>query len=84
MSPKNILLDNNLSCVLTDLGNSVANNETGLIDEIKFGTKRYNAPEVLDGTLEPYFENLCQCEIYSFALISWEVLICVTGKCVTL
>ena len=59
------------------------NNEGFVNEKVKFGTNRYIAPEVLNETAEILcFENLCQCEIYSFSLISWEILICVTGKCV--
>lgn len=42
---------------------------------IQVGTKRYMAPEVLDKTLNSRnFHHFKMADIYSFALVIWEIL----------
>ncbi|CAG7816328.1 unnamed protein product, partial [Allacma fusca] len=47
---------------------------------IKQGTRRYMAPEILDDSMkEQWFEAYKQADMYSFALILWEI----GRRCVT-
>lgn len=51
--------------------------DTGKVDirpNPRVGTKRYMAPEVLDETInERSFESYKQADMYSFALVLWEI-----------
>jgi len=43
-------------------------------NETRKGTRRYMAPEVLDETLNTsHFESYRQADMYSFALLLWEI-----------
>lgn len=45
-----------------------------VIPNIKQGTKRYMPPEVLDDTMKTqWFEAYKQADMYSFALVLWEI-----------
>nr|CAB3266924.1 Tgfbr-Ia [Phallusia mammillata] len=76
---KNILVKDDLSCCIADLGLAVTHSPTE--DKIvipkhnhRVGTKRYMPPEVLEETLNTYsFECFKQADVYSFALVLWEI-----------
>jgi len=43
-------------------------------NETRKGTRRYMAPEVLDETMNcSHFESYRQADMYSFALVLWEI-----------
>ncbi|XP_076822288.1 activin receptor type-1-like isoform X2 [Clavelina lepadiformis] len=76
---KNILVKDDLTCCIADLGLAVTHNPAE--DKItipknnhRVGTKRYMPPEVLDETLNANsFESFKQADIYSFSLVLWEI-----------
>lgn len=73
---KNILVKNNGTCCIGDLGLAVIH-DAGHIDvgaNHKVGTKRYMAPELLEDTLNPDgFEAFKCVDMYAFGLVLWEV-----------
>lgn len=76
---KNILVKSDMTCCLADLGLSVTYESSKKILDIaentRVGTKRYMAPEVLDQTLKTdEFESYRRADIYSFALVLWEIM----------
>lgn len=76
---KNILVRNDGTCVIADFGLAVTQEATGVLDEhsnARVGTRRYMSPEVLDGSIESHksIDAYKQGDIYSFALVMWEVL----------
>lgn len=85
LKSKNILVKKNGTCCIADLGLAVKfNSDTNEVDiplNSRVGTKRYMAPEVLDGTLNKnHFQAYIMADIYSFGLIIWEMARrCVTG-----
>ena len=65
-------------CAIGDLGLAVRHNSSSnsldLPLNCKVGTKRYLAPEVLDGTInDADFESFKQGDIYALGLVFWEV-----------
>lgn len=75
---KNILVKRNGACCIADLGLAVKyNSETTEVDmapNSRQGTKRYMAPEVLQQTINNRcFDSFRQADIYSLALVLWEV-----------
>jgi len=86
---KNILVKNDLSCCVADLGLAVMHNQSDQTVNIpknnhRVGTKRYMSPEVLDETINTLsFESFKQADVYSYALVLWEIMRrCPTnGKC---
>ena len=65
-------------CAIGDLGLAVRHNSrSNSLDlplNCKVGTKRYLAPEVLDGTInDADFESFKQGDIYALGLVFWEV-----------
>nr|XP_018903858.1 PREDICTED: bone morphogenetic protein receptor type-1B-like isoform X1 [Bemisia tabaci] len=84
---KNILVKRNVECVIADFGlavryNSDSNEIDIARDNARVGTRRYMAPEVLDGTLDKLlnqtsdvraFEALKMADIYSLSLVFWEM-----------
>jgi len=91
LKSKNILIKSNREACLADFGLSVCSvqskSEQKGVDRIpvniKSGTKRYMAPELLDDTMKyEWFESYKQADMYSFALILWEIgSRCVTVSC---
>ncbi|XP_022900135.1 bone morphogenetic protein receptor type-1B isoform X1 [Onthophagus taurus] len=77
---KNILVKKNGECVIADFGLAVKYcSDTNLIDvpvkNERSGTKRYMAPEILDGTINPAnFDAHKMADIYSLGLVLWEML----------
>jgi len=76
---KNILVKPNLTCAIADFGLAVKyDSSSGLFDfghhNQRVGTIRYMAPEVVSQTINPHdFEALKQADMYSFALVLWEL-----------
>ena len=78
LKSKNILVKDNLTCAIADLGLCVKHNsETDTVDKPvnnKVGTKRYLAPEILDETIsDTHFESWKRADIYSLGLVFWEL-----------
>ncbi|XP_043214046.1 activin receptor type-1-like [Amphibalanus amphitrite] len=73
---KNILVKNNGECAIADLGLAVTQ-QGGHIDlgsNLRVGTRRYMAPEVLDESLNPeVFEAFLKSDMYALGLVLWEV-----------
>ena len=67
------------TCCIADFGLAVRFNKTSNQIDIgpsntRVGTIRYMAPEVLDETLKTEnFNSYCQADMYSFALVLWEI-----------
>ena len=70
LKSKNILVSGDGTCVIGDLGLAVRHNSSSNSLDMPFnckvGTKRYLAPEVLDGSInETDFESFKQGDIYA-------------------
>jgi len=79
LKSKNILVSGDGTCVIGDLGLAVRHNSSSNSLDMPFnckvGTKRYLAPEVLDGSInETDFESFKQGDIYALGLVMWEVV----------
>ncbi|KAF9410007.1 hypothetical protein HW555_010787 [Spodoptera exigua] len=73
---KNILVKVNGECCIADLGLAVtrAHLSAGLHHNPRQGTKRYMSPEMLDQSMNVLsLESHQQCDVYSAALVLWEV-----------
>ncbi|XP_075385252.1 activin receptor type-1C [Tenrec ecaudatus] len=75
---KNILVKKCETCAIADLGLAVRHdsvlNTIDIPQNPKVGTKRYMAPEVLDGTINVnIFESFKRADIYSIGLVYWEI-----------
>ncbi|KRZ68484.1 TGF-beta receptor type-1 [Trichinella papuae] len=78
LKSKNILVRSNGTCCIADLGLAVRYFSTcGTIDmpdNTKAGTRRYLAPEVLDGTMNfNHFDSYRRADMYSLGLVLWEL-----------
>ncbi|KAJ8306946.1 hypothetical protein KUTeg_015030 [Tegillarca granosa] len=88
INSKNILVNNDLSCVIGDLGFAITtmgskliryghyeNAEQSSLQDV--GTLRYMAPELLDGAanLRESETSLKQIDIYSLGLVIWEMAV---------
>jgi len=78
LKSKNILVRKDGVCAIGDLGLAVrhnsGSNNLDLPINHKVGTKRYLAPEVLDGSIvESDFESFKQGDIYALGLVFWEI-----------
>lgn len=77
---RNIMVKEDLTCAIGDLGLSIVKPQDGSIPEsiaekYKCGTVRYLAPEILDSTMSSYvFESYQRADVYSFSLVMWEAL----------
>lgn len=77
---KNILVKYDGSCMIADFGLAVthkeATDELNIPENSRVGTKRYMSPEILDLSIneKKTFESFRQSDVYSFALVIWEVL----------
>lgn len=78
LKSKNILVKSDLSCCISDLGLALSGDRDGKLVQqgaVRTGTKRYMAPEILDKKIDArYLENFQKAEIYSLALVFWELL----------
>jgi bone morphogenetic protein receptor type-1B len=75
---RNILVRNDGTAVIADFGlavrHSVETNSIDISPNTRVGTRRYMAPEILDGTIRSdSFESLRAADIYSLGLVLWEV-----------
>lgn len=78
LKSKNILVKNNGTCCIADLGLAVrhdsATDSVDIAPNNRVGTKRYMAPEVLDETINMnHFESFKRADVYSFGLVLWEI-----------
>lgn len=78
LKSKNILVKNNLSCCIADLGLAVKQdpntNTVDIAPNNRVGTRRYMAPEVLDETIDCQdFEPFKRADVYALGLILWEL-----------
>jgi TGF-beta receptor type-1 len=78
LKTKNILVKSDLSCCIGDLGLALTADKDGKVihnGNIRTGTKRYMAPEILAKTIDTRLLVAFQkAEMYSVALIMWELL----------
>lgn len=76
---KNILVKNDYTCAIADLGLAVIlRKDQNQVDidtsNNRVGTKRYMAPEVLDETMDPtWFDSYKRVDVYAFGLVLWEL-----------
>ncbi|XP_039273137.1 bone morphogenetic protein receptor type-1B-like [Styela clava] len=87
---RNILVKNSGDCCIADMGFAVIYSSSkedgnGKLDKghykksRKQGTKRYMSPEVLSSMInEDSFDAFKASDVYSFALVLWEILNCTT------
>lgn len=88
---KNILVKADGACCIADMGLAVIYSSSredgkGRLDKGHYtrgkqGTKRYMSPEILNGKLdEGSFDAFKASDVYSFALVLWEILNCTSVK----
>ena len=75
---KNMLVRNDDTVCIADFGLAIvanSNNPTlSTPENLRQGTKRYMAPELLEEKVNPkYFESFIRTDMYSFGLVLWEV-----------
>ncbi|XP_068670639.1 activin receptor type-2B-like [Montipora foliosa] len=72
---KNVLVKKDLTCCLSDFGLAAKFHSGGDPGEThgQVGTKRYMAPEVLEGAINFTRESFLYIDVYAFALVLWEV-----------
>jgi len=73
---RNVLVKNDLACCISDFGSAFAfypgvDNEEA---KAQVGTKRYMAPEVLQGAIAFNAESFLCIDVYALALVMWELL----------
>ena len=86
---KNILVKRNLECCIADLGlacqcgpngTAIFNDPMPILEQRQtVGTVRYLAPEYMKPELFSSHLNLTKADIYSTALVFWELLNCTEG-----
>lgn len=69
LKPQNILIDENLKCILSDFSLSIEETQ-GLISLGKLGTPKYMAPEAYKS--HSRYTKLI--DVFSFAITCWEIL----------
>ena len=79
LKSKNILVKNDGTCCIADLGMAVRyNSNTGIVDvptNTRVGTRRYLAPETLSDQLNLMdFEAVKATDVYALGLVLWEIL----------
>lgn len=86
---KNILVKRNGECCIADFGLAVKylsdTNEIDVPPNIRSGTRRYMAPEILDKSINLHsFEAHKMGDMYAFGLVLWEMSRrCITGNKIT-
>ena len=78
LKSKNVLVKKNGVCSIGDLGMAVrydpSTNHLDIPQNVKVGTKRYLAPEVLADTINTTdFESFKRADIYALGLVLWEI-----------
>ncbi|XP_033727883.1 TGF-beta receptor type-1-like [Pecten maximus] len=78
LKSKNILVKNNGTCCIADLGlavrHDIATDSVDIAPNNRVGTKRYMAPEVLDESINmTHFESFKRADVYAFGLVLWEI-----------
>lgn len=82
---KNILVKRNGECCIADFGLAVKylsdSNEIDVPPNVRSGTRRYMAPEILNKTIDARcFEAHKMADMYAFGLVLWEMARrCITG-----
>ncbi|KAJ8933751.1 hypothetical protein NQ318_000479, partial [Aromia moschata] len=82
---KNILVKRNGECCIADFGLAVKflsdTNEIDVPPNVRSGTRRYMAPELLDKTINVHsFDAHKMADVYAFGLVLWEMSRrCLTG-----
>lgn len=73
---RNVLVKENLTCCISDFGSACAFPKNYKKDEARaqVGTKRYMAPEVLQGAVAFQAEAFLCIDVYALALVLWELL----------
>jgi hypothetical protein len=79
LKSKNILVKSNLTCCIGDLGLALSGDKDGKLSlstsNVRTGTKRYMAPEILTKSIEiKYLDAFQKAEMYSLGLIFWELM----------
>lgn len=79
LKSKNILVKNDGTCCIADLGMAVRfDSSSGIVDvpaNSRVGTRRYLAPELLENNLNLMdFEAVKATDIYALGLVLWEIL----------
>lgn len=74
---KNVLVKDNLECCIADFDLSIIQ---GAVSNLKFpvsskqGSKRYMAPEILEGRINlSSFESFLHADVYALGLVLWEL-----------
>uniref|UniRef100_A0A914Z178 Serine/threonine-protein kinase receptor n=1 Tax=Panagrolaimus superbus TaxID=310955 RepID=A0A914Z178_9BILA len=75
LKSKNILVKNDLTCCVADLGLSLRfmHGKMEDVEEKRVGTIRYLAPELFNEILPKKFINFLQADIYAVSLMMWEI-----------
>ncbi len=76
LKSKNMLVKNDDTLCIADFGLAVVYNSPKLSmpDNLRQGTKRYMAPELLEETVNgKNFESFIRTDIYSFGIVLWEI-----------
>lgn len=81
---KNVLVKKDGQCAIADFGLAVKftsdTNEIQIAPNLRVGTRRYMAPEVLDETLDKNcFESFKMADMYAVSLVFWEM----SRRCIT-
>nr|BAA82607.1 sALK-7 [Ephydatia fluviatilis] len=81
LKSKNILVKRDMTCCLADFGLAICQDLTrqSCVEKIPphphQGTKRYMAPEILDGSINgSSFSAYKQADMYALSLVMWEIL----------
>ena len=73
----NILVRRDMTCCLCDLGHSVIDDGMNKVRrpvDMQQGSRRYMAPEILDGTMDVLsFDAYLEVDMYAFGLVLWEI-----------
>ncbi|XP_032222986.1 activin receptor type-2A [Nematostella vectensis] len=73
---KNILVKSDLTCCISDFGLALKFDQSDKLGEThgQVGTKRYMAPEVLEGAISFTRESFLRIDMYACGLVLWELL----------
>jgi len=73
---RNVLVKSDLTCCIGDFGLAIVCKACMDQNELRpqVGTKRYMAPEVLDGAITFQRESFMRIDVYALALVMWEMV----------